>query len=201
MFDYLIVFLQNINTDSGMKKILLLFVCALFAGSTFAQNLIENGRFEDGTKGWDVLLSGDNEQIKSYSIEQSDSYETYGLAENFAGINFVELDSKSGLQQTMETKKNQDYLLVFAYSHRPAAGDKQLIVSVNGQPMYTYKIANNDVQGEFEYKHIQYKAESEKTTIAFYVVSLSGDEDKGVLMTDVLFSKESEVDLDLYYDY
>ena len=184
-----------------MKKILLLFVVVLLGADAFAQNLIQNGRFENGTESWEVLLSDENQQIKAYTIEQSDAYETYGLAENFAGIHFVELDAKSGLQQTMETKKDQDYLLVFAYSHRPGAGNKQLIVSVNGVPTYTYKIENKDGQGQFEYKHIKHKADSEKTTIAFYVVSLDGDEDKGVLMTDVLFSKEAEVDLDLYYDY
>ena len=183
-----------------MKKrnfLLTFLVANFFAGSTtFAQNLLQNGKFEQAATGWEAISSQANP-----IIEHSKSYQDYGLADNFVGTNFVELDAVSAIQQTITTKKDEKYTLVFSYSHRPNAGDKELIVLVNGKPVYTEKIANTPDAGSFRYKHTVFTANGEKATIGFYVVSLNGDESKGVLLTNVLAGIENETDLNLYYSY
>lgn len=162
------------------------------------ENLVKNGQFTEGTTGWDVFLVDKSQPIKAH-IEHGDSYKDYGLADNFVGTNFVELDQKSAIEQTLLTRKGESYTLVFAYAHRPNAGTKQLIVTVGNKAVYTRTIENSDAQGRFTYKHITFIASEHKTKIGFHSVSiLSGAEDKGILLTDVLCNFSSEVDIKRY---
>jgi len=182
----------------------LTFAAGLFfmtATSLFAQdNLIKNGQFTEGTEDWKVLLNNENEPIKAH-IEHGESYKEYGLADNFIGTNFVELDEKSAIQQVIPTQKGANYTLVFAYAHRPDAGTKQLIVTAGGKAVYTTTIKNSDAEGAFVYKSANFIATQNETKIGFYSVSiLGGAEDKGILLTDVLCNKSSEVDLKQFTD-
>jgi hypothetical protein len=160
-------------------------------------NLLNNGNFAEGTDNWKIYLTDPNKPIKAQVIEQSDSYASYGLADNYVGTNFVELDASSAIQQDVETDEGEPYVLVFAYAHRPEAGDKQLIVQINGKAVWTKTIKNSSENGKFTYKVIKFKGE-DKANIAFYAVSLNGDEEKGVLISDVLVNKEPEVNLELF---
>lgn len=166
------------------------------SSALFAQdNLIKNGQFVDGTEHWEVLLNDKNEPIKAH-IERSESYKEYGLADNFVGTNFVELDEKSAIQQTVKTTSGENYTLMFAYAHRPNAGTKQLIVMAGGKAIFTTTINNSEDAGQFVYKHANFQATSSETKLSFYSVSiLGGAEDKGILLTDVLCNSTSDVDL------
>ena len=164
--------------------------------SLFAQdNLITNGQFIKGTAGWQVLLNDANQPIKAHT-EQSASYQEYGLADNFIGVNFVELDEKSAIQQKIKTTKGDVHMLSFAYAHRPGAGKKQLIVAVNGKAVYTKTVNNSDDTRTFQYKSVLFEATNSETRIAFYTVSLGCDEDKGVLLTDIKCHEPNETDLE-----
>ena len=179
------------------------FICSL----GFSQkknnmpNLLENGNFAKGTEGWSIYLSEPNVPIKAKIIEQSGAYNLYGLADNYIGTNFVELDSKSAIQQKSTVNKGEPHVLVFAYAHRPNAGDKQLIVQIDGKAVWTKTIKNEVGNGKFTYKVIKFVPSNDNTLVSFYAVSLNGDEDKGILLTDVLLNEEPVVDLDLFYEY
>lgn len=185
------------------KKLLTLTFCVCFYAISFGQstNLVQNGKFENGVESWEVLLVDENEPIKAGNIEHSNTYEEYGLADNFAGTHFVELDALSGIQQTIATEKGTKYVLLFSYTHRPDAGDKHFIIRSGNEVIYTKKINNTEKLGNFQYAHIEFEATSDKTNIQFYVASLNGTLDKGILLTDVVCSKAKEIDLDLYYEY
>lgn len=187
------------------NRLLLLFTVMLTSFSFLiaqngSPNLLKNGSFAQGTENWKVFLVDAEKPIKARVIEQSDSYTAYGLADNYVGTNFVELDASSAIQQDLETKEGEAYVLVFAYAHRPDAGDKQLIVQINGDAVWTKTIKNNKENGEFTYKYIKFKG-AKTANIAFYAVSLNGDEEKGVLLTDVLLNEEPEVDLKMFDAY
>lgn len=186
--------------NTFMKRIS--FAIALFFGSFLTSqaqnqnpNLINNPKFDAGTKSWEIANANGN------AIEISNDYKAYGLTDNFAGTYFVELDANSAVQQTIKTEKGKKYVFAFAYSHRPNAGDKQFIVLVNGKPFHTEKIANNAANGGFRQKALSFTAEGETSVVAFHTASLSGEDTQGVLLTDVLVGEESEVNLNLYYSY
>lgn len=172
-------------------------LCTSFAGMLWSQNLLQNGKFAQEQNGWTTLRS--QETIRA--IERSQSYRDYGLSDQFAGLSFVELDAFSAIQQSIATEKGQSYLVAYLYSHRPAAGDKQLIVLANGKPIHTEKIANQSESGRFRSHRLSFTADSDQTVLAFYIVSLSGAEEQGILLTDIYAGKEGEVDLNLYYSY
>lgn len=179
----------------------LLFACnfLFLVASVIAQdNLIKNGHFAEGTKHWNVLLLDKSQPIKAH-IEHADSYKEYGLADNFVGTNFVELDEKSAIQQTIPTRKGESYTLLFAYAHRPNAGTKQLIITAGKKAIYTKTVKNSESVGKFNYRHITFVATENETKIGFHSVSiLGGAEDKGILLTDILCNFTSEVDLDRF---
>lgn len=185
-----------------MQTRFLAFLMAFIFGTTglCAQNLLKNGQFSEGIKHWKVLLEETAASpIKAHVVKKGAT--EHGLADNYVGTNFVELDAHTAIRQTVKTKEAEEYLLVFAFAHRPNAGDKQLIISIDGKPLYTHKIENNAQSGTFQYKHVKYTAIGKQATIEFNVVSLNGDENIGVLLTDVLFNLEEAVDLKLFYKY
>lgn len=147
-------------------------------------NLVVNGQFLNGTNAWEVLLDDANQSIKAH-IEKGNSYKEYGLADNFIGTNFVELDEQSAIQQKIKTTPGKAHILSFAYAHRPDAGTKQLIVAINGKAVYTTTVKNTSETGVFTYKDISFTPSETTTKIAFYSVSLSGAADKGILLTDI----------------
>ncbi|BDS09727.1 DUF642 domain-containing protein [Aureispira anguillae] len=182
-----------------LKSLLVVSSFLFFVTSLVAQdNLIKNGHFAEGTKNWNVLLLDKSQPIKAH-IEHADSYKEYGLADNFVGTNFVELDQKSAIEQTILTRKGESYTLLFAYAHRPNAGTKQLIVTAGNRAIYTKTIKNTEAAGNFTYKHVTFIATENETKIGFHSVSiLGGAEDMGILLTDVLCNFTSEVDLDRF---
>jgi hypothetical protein len=165
--------------------------------SLFAQdNLIKNGQFINGTTNWEVSLLNKDEPIKAH-IEHSNVYKEYGLADNFVGTNFVELDQKSSIHQIIPTRKGEMYTLVFAYAPRPNAGSKQLIVKAGQKIIYTTTLDNSDDKGSFIYKKITFKATENYTKVGFHAVSILSDADeKGVLLTDILCNLSSIIDVD-----
>ncbi|MFT5647768.1 MAG: hypothetical protein ACI976_002462 [Aureispira sp.] len=180
-----------------------LFFSILFSFCTlslFAQtNLIKNGQFIDGTDKWKVLLLNKNEPIKAH-IEHSNVYKEYGLADNFVGTNFIELDQKSAIQQVISTKEGEMYTLVFAYAPRPSAGTKQLIVTAGKKIVYTATLDNSDNKGNFVYKKVSFAATGDYTKIGFHAVSILSDaDDKGILLTDILCNLSSILDIDQIY--
>lgn len=172
----------------------------LLSSSIGAQNLLKNGKFASDTEGWSVLLANKESPIKAQIIERGDSYKEYGLADNYIGTNFVEIDAQSGIQQTVTVKKGQTYILAFATAHRPNAGDKQFIIQINGEVVHTKTFKNNAKAGNFTYRYTEYTATSDQAKIAFRAVSLSGSETQGILLTDILFSSSDEVDMSKYSD-
>lgn len=172
----------------------LLLVALLWTSATVCaqDNLIHNGQFTTGTAGWSVLLTDKDQPIKA-QIEHGASYKEYGLADNFVGTNFVELDAQSAIQQTIRTEPGKAYTLKFAFAHRPEAGKKQLIVMADGKVVYTKTINSASEEGRFTYKEVQFVASSPQTKIGFYAVSiLEGADDKGILLTDVWCEPVSE---------
>lgn len=172
-----------------------------FAQKNAMPNLLQNGNFAKGTENWSIYLSDPTQPIKAKIIEQSGAYNIYGLADNYIGTNFVELDAKSAIQQKAAINKDEPHVLIFAYAHRPDAGDKQLIVEINHKPVWTKTIKNSSENGKFSYKIIKFTPTQDEVLISFYAVSLNGDEEKGVLITDVLMNEEPAVNLDLFYEY
>ncbi len=161
-------------------------------------NLVKNGQFTEGTSYWEVLLVNKDNPIKAH-IEHATSYKDYGLADNFIGTNFVELDQQSAVQQFVITEPGKRYKLMFAYAHRPDAGKKQLIVMAGGQVVFTKTLDNQNAKASFSYKEVEFTAPSDRTKIGFHAVSiLGGAEDKGILLTDVYCKQLSEETIDLH---
>lgn len=173
-----------------------LALLSLLSSSSFAQNLLKNGDFEKGVEDWSIFFA--KEGVAPRSIEISRDYARYGLADNYAGLSFVELDAQSAIQQTIITQPEKEYILAFGYSHRPNAGDKQLIVQINGKTIHTHTIKSSQEAGKFLHKHTSFKAESTESRIVIYAVSLSGDDSKGILLSDVFCNLETEIDLQLF---
>lgn len=170
-----------------MTKYLLVLTVLLWIskGLSAQNNLIQNGQFINGTKGWNVLLTDKDQPIKA-QIEHGDSYKDYGLADNFVGTNFVELDAQSAIQQTLATEPEQRYKLIFAYAPRPDAGKNQLIVMANGKVIHTQTLESSSGTSKFMYKEIAFVAASSKTKLSFYAVSINNSiADKGILITDI----------------
>lgn len=183
------------------KQLVVIFIfMAVLSSSAVAQNLLKNGKFATNTDGWSVLLADKESPIKAQIIERGDSYKEYGLADNYIGTNFVEIDAQSGIQQIVEVKKGETYVLAFATAHRPNAGNKQFIVQINGDVVLTKTFKDNPKAGNFVYRYAEYTATSDQAKIAFRTVSLSGSEDLGILLTDLLFSKSDEIDISKYSD-
>jgi hypothetical protein len=182
-----------------LKSLFFSILFSSLAVTLFAQdNLIKNGQFLEGTNNWEVLLLNKNEPIKAH-IEHSNVYKEYGLVDNFVGTNFVELDQKSAIQQVVTTRKGEMYALAFAYAPRPNAGTKQLIVTAGQNVIYTTTLKNSDDKGIFIYKTVRFVATENYTKISFHAVSiLSNADDKGILLTDILCNRSSEVDLDQF---
>lgn len=161
-------------------------------------NLIKNGQFTAGTQNWEVLLVNKDNPIKAH-IEHGSSYKEYGLADNFVGTNFVELDQQSALQQHIITTPNQRYKLLFAYAHRPEAGKQQLIVMAAGNIVFTKTLDNGASEGQFSYKEIEFTATDARTKISFHAVPLAeAQADKGILITDILCQEINAETLDLH---
>jgi len=207
-FDNWSIFTIKKNTKTMQKlffTVVLLLFCtsvSMYAQKDSPENLLTNGSFIEGTTGWDIYLSDPNLPIKAQIIERAASYHQYGLADNYVGTNFVELDNQSAIQQKVNIKAvDEPHTLVFAYAHRPSAGDKQLIVTINGNPIWTYTIKNTSENGKFTYKVLKFTPTTKEVMVAFNAVSLNGDKEKGVLLTDILLNEEPAVDIDLFYEY
>ncbi|MGH1334774.1 MAG: DUF642 domain-containing protein [Aureispira sp.] len=181
------------------KRLFLPIFILLQAWTLSAQdNLIKNGQFTEGTQYWEVLLVNKDNPIKAH-IEHGDSYKEYGLADNFIGTNFVELDQESALQQNITTVPGKRYKLMFAYAHRPEAGKKQFIVMAAGRVVFTKTLDNGALEGHFSYKEIEFTAKSAQTKIGFHAATIAGSpDDKGVLLTDVLCKEITTEALDLH---
>jgi len=179
-----------------MKNLLSsIFILFLLTSTTEAQNLIKNNKFNAGVESWEVLLAEKNSPIKAQVIEHSQDYGSYGLADNYINTSFVELDATSAIQQRINTDNSDNYTLIFAYAHRPNAGDKQLVVTANGTVIYTKTVKNNASVGGFKYKHIYFNASSSRTKLSFYAVSISGPDDQGILLTDISCEKTAEISI------
>lgn len=174
--------------------VIVAILCAL-SSSIQAQDLIQNGKFNQGVTGWEVLLAEKSLPIKAQVIEHSKDYGTYGLADNYVNTSFVELDATSAIQQKIKTSTEENYTLIFAYAHRPNAGDKQLVVTANGEVIHTETIKNTPEVGTFKYINLYFNASSSTTRLSFYAVPLSGPEDQGILLTDVSCEKTAEINL------
>lgn len=182
-----------------IKQLFLASFILLQSWTLYAQdNLIKNGQFTEGTQNWEVLLVNKENPIKAH-IEHGSSYKEYGLADNFVGTNFVELDQQSALQQHIITTPNQRYKLLFAYAHRPEAGKQQLIVMAAGNIVFTKTLDNGTSEGQFSYKEIEFTAADPRTKISFHAVPLAeAQADKGILITDILCQEINAETLDLH---
>lgn len=180
-----------------MKNLVLLLFCSLSL-QLFAQNkenLIKNGQFRNSLEGWEILLSNGSPSIKAQILSEEADYKKFGLADNFVGTSFVEIDENSSIRQDVELKSIEPHSLVFAYAPRPNAGDKQLIVKVDGRAVWTTTLGNQNALGRFQYKAIKLMPEEKSAQISFYVVSLSDKKDQGVFIADVFLNEEPLVDL------
>ncbi|MFK7796803.1 MAG: DUF642 domain-containing protein [Aureispira sp.] len=179
----------------------LLFVAFLLVQTFLLQaqdNLIQNGQFTNGTTSWEVLLEDKDTPIKAH-IEHGNSYQDYGLADNFVGTNFVELDQQSAVQQYIETTPGERYRLIFAYAHRPEAGKKQLIVMAAANVVFTKTLDNGMDEAQFSYQEVEFTATTNRTKISFNAVSINNSaQDKGILLTDVLCQQVTAGTLDFH---
>lgn len=181
------------------KQLLLPLFILLQAWTLSAQdNLLKNGQFTQGTEHWEVLLVNKDNPIKAH-IEHGNSYKEYGLADNFVGTNFVELDQQSAVQQKITTVPGKRYKLMFAYAHRPEAGKKQFIVMAAGRVVFTKTLDNGRSEGHFSYKEVEFTAKENQTKIGFHAAAIAGSpDDKGILLTDVLCKEVGTETLDLH---
>jgi hypothetical protein len=174
-----------------VPTLLLLLNSALVLG----QNLVQNSKFQQGVTHWQVLLEDSNVPIKAQVIEHSKDYGQYGLADNYVNTSFVELDAQSAVQQRMATVAGDNYVLTFAYAHRPNAGKKQLVVMIDQQVVFTTTLNNSASVGFFNYETLHFTAPSSNAKLSFYAVSLSGVAEQGVLLTDVSCERAAEINI------
>ncbi len=116
----------------------------------------------------------------------------YGLKSVAEGQHFAEVDELSNMGQYIETTPGDVYQVKFAFAHRQSAGDKTLRIAVNGELAYDIFIDNNTAPGSFSYESFEFKASSNETFLGFYVISLSGDPNKGVLIDDVSLTQKNQ---------
>lgn len=176
-------------------RIFLLISCCWYSLSSTAQNLVQDGKFTDGVSHWQVLLSDPSIPIKAQIIEQSQDYGAYGLADNYINTSFVELDAQSAIQQSIPTSVGDQYVLTFAYAHRPNAGKKQLVVLLDQQVICTKTIQNSETTGVFKYQTVHFSATKKQSKLSFYTISLDGPEDQGILITDLHCEVAAEINL------
>lgn len=116
----------------------------------------------------------------------------YGLKSVAEGYHFAEVDELSNMGQYLATKPGKVYQVKYALAHRQSAGDKTLRIVVNGTVAQDLFIDDNSAASSFEYQSFEFKATEAKTFLGFYVVSLSGDPNKGVLVDDVSVQARNE---------
>ncbi len=116
----------------------------------------------------------------------------YGLKSVAEGNYFAEVDELSNMGQYIKTTPGTTYQVKFAFAHRQSAGDKTLRISVNGTLAYDIFIDNSTAAGSFNYDSFEFKAGAAETFIGFYVISLSGDPNKGVLIDDVSLTEKNQ---------
>ena len=109
----------------------------------------------------------------------------YGLKSLAQGEQFAEVDELSNMGQYINTQPGATYTVKFAFSHRQSAGDKALRIAANGELVYDIFIDNNTAPGTFSYQSFEFTAKQDRTFLGFYVISLSGDPNMGVLVDDV----------------
>jgi hypothetical protein len=116
----------------------------------------------------------------------------YGLKSVADGQHFAEVDELSNMGQQLTTIPGKVYQVKYALAHRQSAGDKTFRIVLNGQVVQDLLIDNNDAPASFEYQSFEFKATEKKTFLGFYVVSLSGDPNRGVLVDDVTVQARNE---------
>lgn len=116
----------------------------------------------------------------------------YGLKTVAEGKYFAEVDELSNMGQYIKTTPGTLYQVKFAFAHRQSAGDKSLRIALSGTLAYDIFIDNNTAPGTFSYDSFEFKAEKEETFLGFYVISLSGDPNKGVLIDDVSITQNDQ---------
>ncbi len=125
-----------------------------------------------------------------YFKERSAS-SVYGLRTVLEGNQFAEVDELCNMGQYVITEPGANYIVKFAFAHRQSAGDKALRIAVNGELTHDMFIVNNTAPGFFNYETFQFKAKKSKTFLGFYLISLSGDPNMGVLIDDVSVTVEN----------
>ena len=115
----------------------------------------------------------------------------YGLKAVAEGNQFAEVDELSNIGQYVKTEPGVDYTVKFAFAHRQSAGDKALRIVVNGELSRDIFVDDNSAPGAFNYQSFPFTAKEGKTFLGFYVISLSGDPNKGVLIDDVSVTAEN----------
>lgn len=181
----------------NLKNFLFFAFITLISTQTQAQNLLVNGNFTQGAEAWAVWAANDAKA----SVQPSNAYAEFGLADNFIGTNFLALDEEVGIRQTVATTAERTYLVQFAFSHRPNAGDQDLIIEVDGRPAFHQKIADSDRNGHFRYRSFTFTAGDAKTEINIYSVPIGEKKGKGILLSDIQLGAEGTVELKLDYDY
>ncbi len=115
----------------------------------------------------------------------------YGLKSIAEGQHFAEVDELSNLGQYVKTVPGELYEVKYAYTHRQAAGDKTLRIAINGEVREDIFVGDNQAPGSFRYQSFVFKALQQRTFIGFYVISLTGDPNKGVLVDDISMTSKS----------
>lgn len=118
----------------------------------------------------------------------------YGLRAVAEGKRFAEVDEISNMGQFVQTTPGKSYSVKFAFAHRQSAGAKALRIAVDGELAYDIFVDNNTAPGAFNYETFQFKAKKPRTFIGFYVISLSGDPNKGVMIDDVSVTAENSAE-------
>jgi len=113
----------------------------------------------------------------------------YGLSSVAHGKRFAEVDELSNMGQYVQTEPGNEYIVKFAMAHRQSSGDKALRIAINGILAHEVFIDDNSAPGTFGYETFTFKAQDSRTFIGFYVISLSGDPNKGVLLDDIALTK------------
>lgn len=181
----------------NLKTLLFFAFITLLATQAQAQNLLVNGNFTQGANAWNVWAANGAEA----SVQPSDAYAKFGLADNFIGTNFLALDEEVGIRQTVATEAERTYLVQFAFSHRPDAGDQELIIEVDDRPVFHQKVPQSDRSGHFRYRHFTFTAQDAETEVNIYVVPVGENKGKGVLLSDIELAEEGTVELKLDYEY
>jgi hypothetical protein len=189
----------------------LFFSLVLFFGVStklpqlFAQNLVQNGAFQQGLEGWKVLTAQPDAQFTArYVPRGSKATQEYGLKDNQVETNFVALNGQSSIEQSIATEVGKRYTLVFAVALPSQAKNQQMIVSLNGQPKWTRTLSSNGEKGSFQHYYFHFEATSPQTVLSFYATPIGGEatsSNEGLLLSDIICNLEEEVELKLNYQY